>query len=252
MSIGFLFPGQGSQTPGTLHELPQHPAITGTLDEISEVLASDVLQLDSADALQSTISVQLALLASGVAVARALEEDGIVAEAVAGLSVGAFGAAVHCGVISLADSVRLVRQRAEGMLALYPESYSLAAIVGLTEQQVSKLIAAAHTDIAPVYLANINAPRQIVIAGSEDGMQSVLEAARQSGATRAERLPDLGTLTLSVAGASCPSPKANVANHRPASSPHDICGQYSGKSVANAERHRRGPGEQHRACRPLA
>jgi malonate decarboxylase epsilon subunit len=172
-----------------LHELPQHPAITRTLDEVSEILASDVLQFDSANALQSTISVQLALLASGVAVARALEEEGIVAEAVAGLSVGAFGAAAYCGVISLADSVRLVRQRGEGMLALYPESYGLAAIVGLTEQQVSKLIAAAHRDIAPVYLGNINAPRQIIIAGSEEGMQSVLEAARQSGATRAERLP---------------------------------------------------------------
>jgi malonate decarboxylase epsilon subunit len=172
-----------------LHGLPQHPAITRTLDEISEILASDVLQLDSVKALQSTISVQLALLASGVAVACAIEEEGIVAEAVAGLSVGAFGAAVHCGVISLADSVRLVRQRAEGMLALYPESYGLAVIVGLTEKQVTRLIAAAHRDIAPVYLGNINAPRQMVIAGSEDGMRSVLEAARQSGATRAERLP---------------------------------------------------------------
>ena len=119
-----------------LHELPQHPAITRTLDQVSEILASDVLQRDSANALQSTISVQLALLASGVAVARALEEEGIAAEAVAGLSVGAFGAAVHCGVINLADSVRLVSQRAEGMLALYPESYGLAAIVGLTEEQV--------------------------------------------------------------------------------------------------------------------
>jgi malonate decarboxylase epsilon subunit len=189
VSIGFLFPGQGSQAPGMLHELPQHPAISRTLDEVSEILACDVLQLDSANALQSTISVQLALLASGVAVARALEEEGIVAEAVAGLSVGAFGAAVHCGVITLTDSVQLVRQRAEGVLALYPESYGLAAIVGLTEEQVSQLIAAAHRGTAPVYLANINAPRQIVIAGSEDGMQSVLEAARQSGATRAERLP---------------------------------------------------------------
>jgi hypothetical protein len=90
VSIGFLFPGQGSQAPGMLHELPQHPAITRTLDEASEILASDVLQLDSADALQSTISVQLALLASGVA-GGSLEEEGIVAEAVAGLSIGAFG-----------------------------------------------------------------------------------------------------------------------------------------------------------------
>lgn len=189
MSIAFLFPGQGSQKPGMLHDLPEHSTISRTLDEFSEILGSDVLDLDSAEALQSTVSVQLGLLASGVAVARALEQEGVLCEAVAGLSIGAFGAAVHCGVLSLRDAIRLVIQRAEGMLALYPQSYGLAAITGLTEQQVSSLVDAVHSDTAPVYVANINAPRQIIIAGSDGGMQRVLQAARQSGATRADRLP---------------------------------------------------------------
>jgi len=72
MSIAFLFPGQGSQLPGMLHSLADHPAITRTLDEVSTTLRRDVRDLDSPEALKSTLSVQLALLTASVAVARTL------------------------------------------------------------------------------------------------------------------------------------------------------------------------------------
>jgi len=188
MSVAFLFPGQGSQVPGMLHTLPDHPAIGRTLDEVSESLGENVLELDSTEALRSTVSVQLALLASGVAVARALIAEGVEAGAVAGMSVGAFAAAAAAGALNLGDGVRLVKQRAEGMVKLYPKGYGLAAIVGLTEKQVSTLVEAAYTERNPVYVGNINAPRQIVIAGSDKGMNNVLEAARKSGARKAVRL----------------------------------------------------------------
>jgi malonate decarboxylase epsilon subunit len=188
MSVAFLFPGQGSQVPGMLHALPEHPAIVRTLDEVSESLGANVRKLDSAEALMSAVSVQLALLASGVAMARALVEEGVEPEAVAGLSVGAFAAAVQSGVISLSDSVHLVKQRAEMMVDFYPQGYGLAVIVGLTEEQVSTLVEEAYTEQEPVYVGNINAPRQIVIAGSDEGMTKVLEAARKSGARKAECL----------------------------------------------------------------
>jgi malonate decarboxylase epsilon subunit len=188
MGVAFLFPGQGSQVSGMLHALPDHPEIAQTLDEVSESLGQNVLELDSTAALQSTICVQLALLASGVAVARALIADGVEPEAVAGMSVGAFAAAVVAGVLNLADGVRLVKQRGEMMVELYPNGYGLAAIVGLNEEQVSILVQEVHSVQTPVYVANINAPRQIVIAGSNDGMNKVLEAARRSGAHEAVRL----------------------------------------------------------------
>lgn len=188
MSVAFLFPGQGSQVPGMLHTLLDHPAIGRTLDEVSESLGENVLELDSTEALRSTVSVQLALLASGIAVARALIAEGVEAGAVAGMSVGTFAAAAAAGALNLGDGVRLVKQRAEGMVKLYPKGYGLAAIVGLTEKQVSKLVEAAYTERNPVYVGNINAPRQIVIAGSDKGMNNVLEAARKSGARKAVRL----------------------------------------------------------------
>ena len=171
-----------------LHALPDHPAIKRTLDEISETLGVDIRGLDSTEALHSTISVQLALLASGVAVARALIEGSGDPEAVAGLSAGAFSAAVVAGVLSLADAVRLVRQRAELMAELYPKGYGISVIVGLNEGQVSLLVQAAHSGQTPVYLSDVNAPQQIVIAGSEEGMSKVLESARKYGATKAQRL----------------------------------------------------------------
>jgi malonate decarboxylase epsilon subunit len=104
------------------------------------------------------------------------------------MSAGAYAAAVTAGVLNLADGVRLMKQRAERMVELYPKGYGLAAIVGLTEKQVSALVEEAYTAQNPVHVGNINAPRQIVIAGSNEGMNKVLEAARKSGARKAVRL----------------------------------------------------------------
>jgi malonate decarboxylase epsilon subunit len=188
MNIAFLFPGQGSQLPGMLHTLPDHPVIARTFDEVSEILGEDCRELDSEEALHSTVSVQLALLASGVAVARVLVEEGLEPEAVAGMSAGAYPAAVASGALTLADAVRLIRERAEMMVKLFPTGYGLSAVVGLDEGQVMRLVQEAHSEETPVYVSNINAPRQIVISGSSEGMDRVLGAARACGARKTERL----------------------------------------------------------------
>lgn len=188
METALLFPGQGSQKPGMLHALVDDPAVHETLDEISDVLGSDVRLLDSPEALQSTVAVQIALVGASVATARALQRNGLNCSAVAGMSAGAFSAAVIAEAISLSDAVRLVRSRAEQMEHLYPTGYGLAAIVGLTERQVSDLVVSVHSDEFPVFVGNINAPRQIVIAGCVEGMQLVLAKARAQGARKAELL----------------------------------------------------------------
>jgi malonate decarboxylase epsilon subunit len=188
MSIAFLFPGQGSQFPGMLHQLIDHPEVERTLAEVSSALHTDVRDIDSEEALDSTVSVQIALITAGVATARALIQNRVEAAVVCGLSVGAFAAAVVADVLSLKDAVELVELRAERMAKLYPTGYGLSAIVGLNEPQVLKIVQAATSDREPVFVANINAPRQIVIAGSDPGMDRVLDQARGQGATKAERL----------------------------------------------------------------
>jgi malonate decarboxylase epsilon subunit len=188
MKTAILFPGQGSQRPQMLHELVRHPAVDETLSEVNELLSLDLLTLDTPEALRSAVSVQLAILTAGVATARTLQQCGLEPLAVAGLSIGAFSAAVAADSISLSDAVHLVRSRAEQMEQLYPTGYGLSAIVGLSEAQVAKLVEVENSAEHPVFVGNINAPRQIVIAGSNEGMEQVLQKARAHGARKAERL----------------------------------------------------------------
>jgi malonate decarboxylase epsilon subunit len=186
MSTAFLFPGQGAQTPGFLHRLPDHPLVAATLQEASAVLDGDVLALDRDQALASTVAVQLATVIAGVAVARLLQAHGVEPEAVAGLSVGAFSAAIACGALALADGLPLVRLRGRLMQEAYPQGHGLAAIVGLSQRQVEHLVQRGFRREAPVYLANLNGPTQFVIAGARAGVEPVLAAARAAGARKAE------------------------------------------------------------------
>jgi malonate decarboxylase epsilon subunit len=188
VSVAFIFPGQGSQAPGMLHHLLDHPAVGRTLDEISDVLHSDVRSIDTEQDLEFTLDAQLALFAAGVATARALMGQNICPAAVSGLSVGAFAAAVTAGVLQLRDGVELVSLRAQQMANLFPTGYGLSAIVGLDECQVTEIVQATTTERVPVFVGNINAPRQIVIAGANVAMERVLEEARRQGATKAVRL----------------------------------------------------------------
>jgi malonate decarboxylase epsilon subunit len=188
MNTAFLFPGQGSQRPQMLHDLVDHPSVNDTLSEATEALGFDVQTLDSPDALRSSISTQLALLIAGVVTARALQQSDVKPVVVVGLSVGAFAAAVAAEVISFQDAIRLVRSRAEQMVRIYPSGYGLSAIVGLTEPLVSRLVTASANEGHPVFIGNVNAPKQIVVAGSIEGMKHVLEQALQHGARKAQLL----------------------------------------------------------------
>jgi malonate decarboxylase epsilon subunit len=185
MSVLFTFPGQGAQKPGMLHALPDHPEAARTLAEASTALGRDVTALDSAQALRSTVAVQLCLLAAGVAMARVLGAHGARPRMVAGLSIGAWPAAVAAGVLDFPDAVRLVELRARLMEAAYPAGYGMTAITGLTARQVEALLASGQ---GPVYLANLNAERQLVISGADAAMDAVAALALEHGALRAERL----------------------------------------------------------------
>lgn len=188
MTTAFLFPGQGAQNVGLLHHLPQHHEVTRTLEEASQVLEMDIGALDNAEALRSTAVVQPALLIAGVATARALMAEQVQPAAVAGMSIGAFGAAVVCGTLSFADALAVVHLRGDLMQAAFPSGFGLAAIEGLDEGKVESIVERARTATSPIYVSNINAPRQIVVAGDDEALARVISQASQQGARRAERL----------------------------------------------------------------
>lgn len=191
MSLACLFPGQGAQSPGFLHRLPEHEVVRATLDEASATLGIDILALDSAQALQSTVAVQIGLVVAGVAHARALAMAGLTPQFSAGLSVGAYPAAVCCGALDFADALRMVKKRAELMESAWPSGYGLAAVSGLSETQVEALVntnAPARASDARVYVANVNAPRQIVVAGAAAALEAFATRALETGARKVQRL----------------------------------------------------------------
>ncbi len=183
MSNLFAFPGQGAQQVGMLRQLP--PEVAASLVEASDVLGEDVLALDSEVALQSTRAVQLCLLVAGVSCARLLLQRSPAPDYVAGLSIGAYAAAVIAGSLDFADALRLVALRGELMQRAYPQGFGMTAILGLEQATMERLLAESE---GPVYLANINAENQLVIAGSETAMAAVAERARGLGAGAAKRL----------------------------------------------------------------
>lgn len=183
MSSLLVFPGQGAQQPGMLHRVPE-----ATVIEASEALGEDVLLLDSAQALKSTRAVQLCLLIAGTAAARSLLQQGCTADYVAGLSIGAYPAAVVAGALRFSDALHLVSLRGELMQQAWPQGYGMTAIIGLDLATVEDLLSQVHSIETPVYLANINADNQMVIAGSDAAMNAVAELARGCGAGVAKRL----------------------------------------------------------------
>ncbi|WP_171997905.1 malonate decarboxylase subunit epsilon [Cronobacter sp. JZ38] len=179
MKIIFTFPGQGAQRPGMLQQLPDEE----TLREARDVLGDELATLDTPQALRHTLAVQLALLIAGVASARALMAQGVMPDMVSGLSIGAYPAAVMAGALDFRDALTLVALRGDLMEQAYPEGYGLTAIIGLRLDQVEKLTAAHGA-----FIANLNAETQIVIAGRDDQMAAVGEAALALGATKVNRL----------------------------------------------------------------
>ncbi len=188
MSSLFAFPGQGAQKPGMLHRLPQEPEVRDCLEHAGEALGESALDLDSDNALVSTRAVQLCLLISGIAGARLLMRGGRAPDYVAGLSIGAYAAAVVAGALDYRDAVRLVALRGELMQNAYPQGFGMTAIIGLDLGTVERLLGEVHGEQYPVHLANINADNQIVIAGADSAMAAVAQRAKALGASYAKRL----------------------------------------------------------------
>ncbi|KAB2336665.1 malonate decarboxylase subunit epsilon [Cytobacillus depressus] len=188
MKLAFLFPGQGSQKPNMLQELPEHPAVEAVMQEATDTLEESVYNFDSKEALVSTVSVQISLLVSSVAILRVFEAEGIIPDIVAGHSAGAFGAAVACQSIGFADALRIIKLRGQLMEQVFPSGYGMGVITGIDEKTVKELANSCFTEKEPVYTANVNAPDQMTIAGSVAAINKVLDRAKHRGARTAELL----------------------------------------------------------------
>ncbi|MFG2076202.1 ACP S-malonyltransferase [Nonomuraea maritima] len=186
LSVAFLYPGQGTQRPGMLHDLPRHPAVAATLAEAEQLLPGS--SRDDAQALESTVTTQVALCVAGVAATRALACAGVAPDVVAGHSTGTFPAAVAAGVLTFGEALDAVRLRGELMRRAYPSGYGMTAVLGLGPAAVRRVVEAAGTDDDPAYVAVVDTDQQVVVSGSLRALERVAAAAATAGARRVVRL----------------------------------------------------------------
>jgi [acyl-carrier-protein] S-malonyltransferase len=185
--IAFTFPGQGSQKPGAGAAWVDHPS-WGVVRAASDAARRDVgyllLEAD-ADELKLTHNAQLSTYVASLLVLDAVRRLGLDASYVAGHSLGEYTALTAAGVLSLDDGVRLVGERGEAMRAAAEgRTGTMAAVLGGDDAAVEAACAEARSQGHEVWLANYNAPGQVVIAGSPDGLEAATELVKASGAKR--------------------------------------------------------------------
>jgi [acyl-carrier-protein] S-malonyltransferase len=189
LRVAFLFPGQGSQEVGMGKALADgFPICARTFAEADAALGealSDLIFNGPAERLTLTENTQPAILTMSVAAWRLLHDRGCRPAFVAGHSLGEYSANVAAGTLAFADAVRLVRNRGRYMQEAVPVGQgAMAAILGLDEAAVSQACREA-SEGEVVSVANLNAPGQVVIAGTAPAVARAIERARALGARRA-------------------------------------------------------------------
>ncbi len=192
----FVFPGQGAQTIGMGKALADaYPAAKAVFDEVDDALGQDLSGLiwgGDIEELTLTANAQPALMATSMAVMRALEAEGVsVADAsfVAGHSLGEYSALAAAGALSVADAARLLRARGTAMQQAVPVGIgAMAAVLGLDLDAVKDVAReAAQGDVCEA--ANDNDPAQVVVSGHKAAVERAVDIAKAKGAKRALLLP---------------------------------------------------------------
>ncbi|AUB68529.1 TPA: ACP S-malonyltransferase [Legionella pneumophila] len=195
VKTAFVFPGQGSQSIGMLSDfMPQYTVITDVFAEASDALGYDLwdlVQNGPETKLNQTEYTQAAMLTADVAIYRLLMQLGIPQpQVMAGHSLGEYAALVCANSLSLKDAAQLVARRGQVMQNAIPLGEgAMAAIVGLSDEQVRSLCEQASTDNHLVTPANYNAIGQIVVAGHRMAVDKIIQLAEEAGARLAMIIP---------------------------------------------------------------
>jgi len=195
----FVFPGQGSQKIGMGKDLAESfPSAKAVFDEVDEALGENFSALvfdGSDDDLKLTENTQPALMAVSLAAVAALDaEFGITLKDhgsfVAGHSLGEYSALAAVGALSIADTAKLLRLRGKAMQSAVPVGEgAMAAVLGLSMEQVEAVLAQSEASLGVAEVANDNANGQVVISGSTGAIAAVSDAMKAAGAKRAVPLP---------------------------------------------------------------
>ncbi|MCX2740196.1 ACP S-malonyltransferase [Pontibacter anaerobius] len=189
MKKAYVFPGQGSQFVGMGKDLyEQHEEAKKLFDKANEILGFNITEImfnGTDEELKQTRVTQPAIFLHSVAQATVAKDFN--PDMVAGHSLGEFSALVASKVLSFEDGLRLVYKRAMAMQAACEANPStMAAILGLEDEKVEQVCASIDE---VVVAANYNCPGQLVISGSNKGIEVACEKMKEAGAKRALPLP---------------------------------------------------------------
>ena len=187
--IVFTYPGQGSQKPGMGEPWRDHPSWE-LVAEASDAAGRDVEALllhADADELRQTRNAQLSTFVLSMVVLDAVQRVGVDAAGHAGHSLGEYSALTASGALDYGDAVRLVAERGEAMqVAAEDREGTMAAVLGLDDAQVEIACARVGGD---VWVANYNAPGQVVIAGAPEAVAEAGQIAKEIGGKKTKLMP---------------------------------------------------------------
>ena len=186
----YVFPGQGSQFPGMGKNLYENSEVAKQLfDQANEILGFSITEImfgEDAEALKQTKVTQPAIFLHSVILAKVLE-DSFTPNMAAGHSLGEFSALVAAGYLSFKNGLKLVSKRAIAMQKACEKNPStMAAVLGLENEIVENICSEIDEIVVP---ANYNCPGQLVISGSDKGIDIACKKLTEAGARRALKLP---------------------------------------------------------------
>ncbi|MGH9094178.1 MAG: ACP S-malonyltransferase [Acidimicrobiales bacterium] len=200
--LALLFPGQGSQRSGMGAPWQDHPAWS-VVARLGDATGRDVAGLlvdASAEELKATRNSQLATYSLSLVVLEAARSAGLdpgAAVAAAGHSLGEYTALVAAGALTPEEGARLVAERGEAMQAAAEvEPGTMAAVLGLDTDAVAR----ACDGVDGAWVANDNAPGQIVVSGTAEGVAAASARAQELGAKRVMALPVGGAFHTPLMG----------------------------------------------------
>jgi [acyl-carrier-protein] S-malonyltransferase len=195
-----------------------HPAAMATWEQAEDALnlpVRDIAWYGDAEALARTDVTQPCLLTAEVAALQVIREFGLKPVAAAGHSLGEYAALVAAGALSFSDAVRIVRVRGQAMQdAAERSGGGMAAVIGADEGELEALCA----EIGGIALANINAPGQVVVSGTDAGLAALEARGKEIKARRVLRLNVAGPFhspAMQPAAESVASALVSVTIHDP-------------------------------------